>query len=417
MTEVLVLKLEFEGVIKRMRQIPKSLKELHDAINGSFPQLALARKAVHYVDKEGDIIAVDSEADLQESYLQLKESNQSTIKFLVSVSKVEEQKLPQKKKKKDKKHKKDHSKLDSLIQQLAQAEIDKHREEIKEITEQEVQSSLQIPQKTVHPSIICDGCNMAPIIGVRYKCVQCPDYDLCENCEAKGVHQEHTFVKVKSPDQAHIARDVNLSNAVVVDVPAEIVNSGKLGGFLSQTGHFYGGSRAMFGHKKKEYDLTNFWKKKMTDFVGGKEKKTVYATTYPDLFFCAEWLIKNNSRGKWPAGVQLVKKAGDIAFEGMLLQIELQANLSFNLSVPIQAPSSCGKHYLTLCFIDVEGKEFGRELTVNLNVIENQASEEELAGNAAKMEKEGLGKFEACYEALVKSKGNIDEAKKNLKSA
>jgi hypothetical protein len=53
-------------------------------------------------------------------------------------------------------------------------------------------------ERTVHHGIVCDGCQTTPIVGTRYKCTICPDFDLCESCEAKGAHQaEHPLVKLK----------------------------------------------------------------------------------------------------------------------------------------------------------------------------------------------------------------------------
>eukprot|EP00047_Mylnosiga_fluctuans_P010567 m.16909 g.16909 ORF g.16909 m.16909 type:complete len:332 (+) comp3190_c0_seq1:7-1002(+) len=33
-----------------------------------------------------------------------------------------------------------------------------------------------------HAFVTCDGCEMEPIVGPRYRCQDCPDYDLCEDC-------------------------------------------------------------------------------------------------------------------------------------------------------------------------------------------------------------------------------------------
>jgi len=33
-----------------------------------------------------------------------------------------------------------------------------------------------------HESITCDVCGVSPIVGVRYRCTVCPDYDVCEIC-------------------------------------------------------------------------------------------------------------------------------------------------------------------------------------------------------------------------------------------
>jgi hypothetical protein len=52
----------------------------------------------------------------------------------------------------------------------------------------------------VHRGVMCNGCRVQPIQGIRYSCANCPDYDLCEDCEAHQIHiKTHIFYKVRIP--------------------------------------------------------------------------------------------------------------------------------------------------------------------------------------------------------------------------
>ncbi|KAL3419821.1 hypothetical protein PVAG01_08319 [Phlyctema vagabunda] len=52
----------------------------------------------------------------------------------------------------------------------------------------------------VHRGCACNSCGILPIRGVRYRCSNCADFDLCESCEAQGLHTKtHIFYKVKIP--------------------------------------------------------------------------------------------------------------------------------------------------------------------------------------------------------------------------
>lgn len=53
-------------------------------------------------------------------------------------------------------------------------------------------------QNVVHPNVTCDGCEGA-VVGNRYKCLICPDYDLCSTCEGKGIHKEHNMIMFPTP--------------------------------------------------------------------------------------------------------------------------------------------------------------------------------------------------------------------------
>ncbi|XP_062443448.1 sequestosome-1 isoform X3 [Rhea pennata] len=64
--------------------------------------------------------------------------------------------------------------------------------------EHRAQCSQEPPRDMVHPNVICDGCE-GPVVGARFKCTVCPDYDLCSTCESKGTHKEHNMVMFQSP--------------------------------------------------------------------------------------------------------------------------------------------------------------------------------------------------------------------------
>ncbi|GAB1310220.1 Putative calcium ion binding protein [Madurella fahalii] len=52
----------------------------------------------------------------------------------------------------------------------------------------------------VHRGCKCNGCGLVPIRGIRYRCANCADFDLCETCESQGLHTKtHIFYKIKIP--------------------------------------------------------------------------------------------------------------------------------------------------------------------------------------------------------------------------
>ena len=64
--------------------------------------------------------------------------------------------------------------------------------------------------KTIHNNISCNECGVNPIVGYRYKCLECNDYNLCEICEKKIIH-EHNFVKYVNEEKKNINEDNNYS--------------------------------------------------------------------------------------------------------------------------------------------------------------------------------------------------------------
>jgi len=70
----------------------------------------------------------------------------------------------------------------------------------------ECKSPCQEPSKEssadpmAHSNVRCDGCNVFPIVGARFNCTVCPDFDLCAKCESASVHPaEHPLLKFRQP--------------------------------------------------------------------------------------------------------------------------------------------------------------------------------------------------------------------------
>ncbi|XP_029368624.1 sequestosome-1 isoform X3 [Echeneis naucrates] len=61
------------------------------------------------------------------------------------------------------------------------------------------------PPPALHPNVTCDGCD-GPVVGTRFKCSVCPNYDLCSSCQAQGTHTEHALLPIWHPLQQWFPR-------------------------------------------------------------------------------------------------------------------------------------------------------------------------------------------------------------------
>jgi len=68
-------------------------------------------------------------------------------------------------------------------------------DEIKELLVSQFKKKLK-NEDQVHHGIQWNECQTKPITGNRYKWAICIDYNLCEYCEVKSIH-EHIFIKIK----------------------------------------------------------------------------------------------------------------------------------------------------------------------------------------------------------------------------
>jgi len=68
----------------------------------------------------------------------------------------------------------------------------------------------------LHKGIKCNQCGKNNIIGIRYKCSTCPNYNLCESCEEDSTHDEdHIFVKIREPVSAEKTLKEKITNSIL----------------------------------------------------------------------------------------------------------------------------------------------------------------------------------------------------------
>ncbi len=67
-----------------------------------------------------------------------------------------------------------------------------------------------------HYGIKCDNCNLFPIVGCRYKCSICEDFNICEKCETiMGFSHSHPLIKINKPQMKPVILKIFLRNHLI----------------------------------------------------------------------------------------------------------------------------------------------------------------------------------------------------------
>ncbi|KAL0851380.1 hypothetical protein ABMA28_007196 [Loxostege sticticalis] len=135
--------------------------KLNEILQGVFPKLKTKTYSVTWKDEDGDDITISTDEELT-SILSIPSGFSKVIKFNVFVNGDE---------------------CDATIPAV-------------------FDSLFVGPANLCHRGVKCDGCDSS-VVGFRYKCASCEDFDLCSRCEASGKHPGHCMVRIPSPIMPH----------------------------------------------------------------------------------------------------------------------------------------------------------------------------------------------------------------------
>lgn len=128
---------------------------------------------LNWTDEEGDNIVVSSNGELQAA---IEEAKASTLKMNVTVKRAPQVNPP-------------HPAWGGYCNK-----IKKHKKKQMGLAGFKFVPNWENPDM-MHIGVTCDGCD-GPVMGPRWKCSVCPDFDLCKPCKRKGIHSDHVFCKI-----------------------------------------------------------------------------------------------------------------------------------------------------------------------------------------------------------------------------
>lgn len=278
----------------------------------------------------------------------------------------------------------------------ASEESDGGDEELKTEPPQ-AEASEAKPTEVVHEGVVCDGCEMTPIVGIRFKCHECPDFDLCASCEARpnrekfrslGHSVDHMLVKLR--------KSAEHTRWGPFGPRGRFGRFGRFGhgGFGHRGGHrgfsrfghpghhgpWAGRGRGGHAHAHRFRDgkkslNRGFFKVKITDEVTIREGTHVATGSKLNKV----WKVENTGSVAWPRGTRIVHCKGDRfgPFETELPSA-VEPGQQIEISVPIEVPSEAGhyaaKYRLKLPEEVQPPRKFGRMFLVRF-VAEDQPEE------------------------------------------
>jgi len=140
----------------------------------------------------------------------------------------------------------------------------------------------------VHERITCDVCHISPIIGTRYKCTVCRDFDLCGKCETENKHpSNHILMKIRAPlsHRQNYALDAEIASKngqIAIDAAAP---------FVTCIGNTQRRPKALFIHDVTLADGSRV--------IAGEKINKVFR-------------VKNIGNEPWPVGTKLIFTGGDL---------------------------------------------------------------------------------------------------------
>lgn len=251
-----------------------------------------------------------------------------------------------------------------------------------------------------HTGFYCNECKQCPIVGKRYNCLSCKDYDMCANCADGSAHPPLHPMKIipaetRAPESAEataaildlssthprpsvkgppptcieiVPDESTLTLQALVDASVQDANKDTSAAQVSVLLQPEEDAKQVVG---QEEDLSSEFVKDITVFDG--------TIIEPGETFSKQWLLKNNGLTAWPLGVKASFAGGlqmksKTSIDGFgttspeLSTVTLPGE-SVVVSVHLQAPDTASNNIISYWQLTTpNGTRFGCKLWVDIDV-------------------------------------------------
>ncbi|XP_061189059.1 next to BRCA1 gene 1 protein-like isoform X2 [Saccostrea echinata] len=260
------------------------------------------------------------------------------------------------------------------------------RPKVKPMADKVKLDSSSVHQVYYHCGVICDNCNKV-VVGSRYKCCNCVDYDLCEECEnVSGVHDPtHVFIKLRRPirfrQKGPLMKQIlykayrqptsseEKEETDENEAAAITLKSGKQGKILAKIEKVQA-KAAMKQEKIKQKQEKTIEKLKMKlDVLKDMKAQFMGDLTIPDgtkvqpgTKFVKTWKIRNSGNISWRETTKLHNISGDLPTPSSDTDVPLlNPGETADISVTFFAPEEPGKYQSHWKMLD-SGHQFGHRV-------------------------------------------------------
>lgn len=200
---------------------------------------------------------------------------------------------------------------------------------------------------------------MFPIVGVRYQCSVCGDFDLCERCEAAGAHSHHTMLKIRKPSQAPVSVVAQYNQPLPKEALAALSNQE----LLQSLGSLGLGS-GLPVKPKRHPDAQRFLARFVRESIHDKHE------VQPGETFTKSWTFRNHGEAAWPDDVLFCQSTGDDMGASVdSVRCRVHPGNEWTFTVSFKAPMLPGK-YTSFFRLQTGNIKFGHKAWCDIMVTE-----------------------------------------------